>query len=385
MTTYAAALIGVGMRAIIGEHVGGLRPGSAVRYAVDPHPTGQARARELFGDDVRTFTSVEELLEAVRPDVAIVTTPDDTHADVAIPLLEAGIPVYLEKPMEIDVAGADRLVDAAERTGTLLYVGHNMRHMSVVRTMRRIIDEGLIGAVQAVWVRHFVGHGGDFYFHDWHAEQSRAGTLLLQKGVHDIDVIHALAGAPTELAQGIGALKVYGDVTDRRDNEGRRVSDWFSMDNWPPRSTTDLNPTIDVEDLSMVQMRLTNGVLASYQQCHFTPDYWRNYTVIGDAGRLENFGDAGGGCVRVWNRRHDYAPVPDLEFPIEDEPTGHNAADARTMGEFLDAVEGRADVSSNPYAARNAVAAATAAAISIRNGSVPVAIDVRTANSAVRV
>ncbi|WP_414930611.1 winged helix-turn-helix domain-containing protein [Streptomyces sp. SHP 1-2] len=39
-------------------------------------------------------------------------------------------------------------------------------------------------------------------------------------------------------------------------------------------------------------------VLAAYQQCPFTPDYWCNYTVIGDAGRLENFGDGPGGEVR---------------------------------------------------------------------------------------
>ena len=37
-------------------------------------------------------------------------------------------------------------------------------------------------------------------------------------------------------------------------------------------------------------MTLDNGVQASYEQCHFTPDYWRNYTVIGTEGRLENFG-----------------------------------------------------------------------------------------------
>lgn len=106
--------------------------------------------------------------------------------------------------MEISVERADHLLDVAERSRTLLYVGHNMRQMSVVTTMKQIIDAGLIGRVKAVWVRHFVGHGGDFYFHDWHAEQARSGTLLLQKGVHDIDVIHLLAGAPTVMTQGVG-------------------------------------------------------------------------------------------------------------------------------------------------------------------------------------
>ena len=106
-------------------------------------------------------------------------------------------------------------------------------------------------------------------------------SLLLQKGAHDLDVIHWLAGGYTRRVTGLGDLAVYGDITSRRDNSDRTLWDWYSADNWPPTAQTDPNPVIDVEDISMLQMRLDNGVLASYQQCHFTPDYWRNYTVIG--------------------------------------------------------------------------------------------------------
>lgn len=377
MTSYNAVVVGVGMRAIIGTHLAALRPGSRVRFAVDPSPAGRERARSLYGADLEVFPSVEALLSAANPDLAIVTSPDDTHASVAGRLLDAGIPVYLEKPMEISLESADSILDSAERSGSLLYVGHNMRHMSVVLKMRHIIEAGYIGSVQAIWVRHFVGHGGDYYFHDWHADRARSGTLLLQKGVHDLDVIHHLAGAPAGVVQGIGDLMVYGDATDRRDNSGRQLTEWHSLDNWPPRAVTELNPVIDVEDVSMITMRLTNGVLASYQQCHFTPDYWRNYTVVGDAGRLENFGDTGGSTIGVWTRRHASAAPPDLEFEVEDEPTGHTSADMRTMSEFLDAVEGLADIRQNPYDARNAVGAAIAGAQSIRCGSRPVTVPVR--------
>ncbi|GAP58215.1 hypothetical protein AHiyo1_12280 [Arthrobacter sp. Hiyo1] len=153
--------------------------------------------------------------------------------------------------------------------------------MPVVVQMRDIIQAGTIGDVKAVWCRHFVGNGGDYYFKDWHAQRANTTGLLLQKGAHDIDVIHWLAGGYSTKVQAIGDLAVYGDVASRRDNTGRRMGDWFSVDNWPPTEQTDLAETIDVEDISMMNMVLDNGVLASYQQCHFTPDYWRNYTVIG--------------------------------------------------------------------------------------------------------
>ena len=369
MTGKHFAMVGCGARAVIGQHIAELDEGSRVAYAVDPAPGGRARAAQLFGDDVRCFADVADLLGSEAPlDGAIVCTPDHTHAAVAIPLLRAGVPVYLEKPISVSVADADDLLRVATETGTRLYVGHNMRHMSVVRLIKQLIDDGLIGEVQAVWCRHFVGNGGDYYFKDWHAERRFSGTLLLQKGAHDLDVIHYLAGAPTTAVQGFGALKVYGDVASRRDNSDRLMQDWFSLDNWPPRAQTDLNPVIDVEDLSMVNMRLANGVLASYQQCHFTPDYWRNYTVIGDAGRLENFGDGDGGVVRVWNRRHYYAAQGDLEFPIVGDKDGHVDADRRTMAEFLAYLAGDDATITSATAARDAVATAVTGAASIRSG-----------------
>src|SRR5699024_9360725 len=148
--------------------------------------------------------------------------------------------------------------------------------MPVVRQMKEIVDSGRIGRVRAIWCRHFVGAGGDFYFKDWHAERAKSMSLLLQKGAHDIDVIHWLAGGYTRRVSGIGDLAVYGDITDRRDNSDRRMGDWFDPEIWPPTAQKELNPVIDAEDISMIQLRLDNGVLASYQQCHFTPHYFRN-------------------------------------------------------------------------------------------------------------
>jgi len=363
-------LIGVGARATIGRAVSSVATPAQLVAVMDVRPSAVARARQLFGDAVAFSTTIEGLL-TTGIDAAIVTTPDDTHADVAETLLRAGVAVYLEKPLAITVADCDRILAAAYESQSKLYVGHNMRHMSVVRTLRDIIARGEIGEVKAVWCRHFVGNGGDYYFKDWHAERSRVGSLLLQKGAHDIDVIHWLAGAYTERVSGMGDLMVYGDITSRRDNSDRLMGDWFSHDNWPPEAQTDLNPIVDVEDISMIQMRLSNGVLASYQQCHFTPDYWRNYTVIGSRGRAENFGDAAGGVVRVWNRRHSYQRHGDVEYPILGDPQGHGDADHLTMAEFLRFVQHGGQTETSPVAARQAVATGITAAESLRAGSVP--------------
>lgn len=336
----------------------------------DTTPQGRTRAAQIFGDDVAVVPDVSSLIEQ-GVDAAFVTTPDFTHAELAVQLLRAGVAVYLEKPLAITIEGADEVLRAAYESGSKLYVGHNMRHMPVVRLMRRLIQDGAIGQVKAVWCRHFVGNGGDYYFKDWHAERAKTTGLLLQKGAHDIDVIHWLADGYSVDVTGMGDLAIYGDVTDRADNSGRVMGDWFSYDNWPPASQTELNPVIDVEDISMVSMRLDNGVLASYEQCHFTPDYWRNYTVIGTEGRLENYGDSAGGTVRVWNKRTSYNESGDASYPIPEGEGGHNGADALTVAEFLRFVAHGAATDTSPVAARNAVAAGVAATESLRDGSTP--------------
>lgn len=367
------ALVGFGQRSAIGRHVPKAHEGAVVTAVVDTHPAGRQRARSSY-PAAQVHSEVGELIAAGVADAAVVTTPDHTHEAVTLPLIEAGIAVYLEKPLAITVQSTDRILTAAAEHDTPLYIGHNMRHSGLVQTMRQVIESGAIGEVKTVWVRHFVGNGGDYYFKDWHADRSKTNTLLLQKACHDIDVIHCLAEGYSRRVVGMGDLMVYGGITDRRDRTGELMADWFSFENWPPASQTGLNPVVDVEDVSMMMMTLDNGVMASYQQCHFTPDYWRNYTVIGTEGRLENIGDTAGGQVKVWNRRRHWDEAGDVEHPIEGVTSGHADADLRTMREFLGHIAEGTPTVITPIAARAAVAAGALAADSLRAGSVPLDI-----------
>ncbi|MGH3651877.1 Gfo/Idh/MocA family protein [Glutamicibacter sp.] len=358
-------IIGFGLRASLHRYLQRPNEGSVVSIVCDTSERGRQDAAEALPDAVVTG-DLQELLD-FELDAVLVLTPDYTHRDVVVRTLKAGIPTFVEKPLDITLEAADEILDTARRTGTRLYVGHNMRHMPVIRQMKQLIDSGTIGEVKAVWCRHFVGNGGDYYFKDWHAQQRYANTLLLQKGAHDIDVIHWLAGGYSTQVSGVGALAVYGDVTDRRDNSDLRMRDWFSLSNWPPAKQTQLNPELDVEDLSMVQMKLDNGVLASYQQCHFTPDYWRNYTVIGSAGRLENFGDGPGDFIHVWNTRstHGFAE-PDLKVEVNGDDEGHGGADPNLIAEFLRFAREGGATDTSPVAARAAVAVGDYGARSMR-------------------
>ncbi|MFI1092631.1 Gfo/Idh/MocA family protein [Streptomyces sp. NPDC020917] len=369
MNDLRLGVIGLGVRSDLVDLAH--RPGSGSRVVAccdrDPDRlAGQARHR--FGADALAVTDHRALLRSDL-DGVFVLTPDFTHEAIGLDFLRAGVPVFLDKPLAITTAGCDLLLAAAREHGTPLYVGHNMRHMPVITAMRQVITEGHIGEVKAVWCRHFVGHGGDFFFKDWHADRRNTTSLLLQKGAHDIDVIHWLAGGYSRRVNAMGGLVVYGDVNSRRERTGERMTDWLAPEeNWPPLSLRGLNPVVDVEDLSMMQMQLDNGVFASYEQCHFTPDYWRNYTVIGTEGRLENFGDAEGAVVKVWNHRSDYRADADITVPITAQHGTHGGADPLLVQEFLSFITKHGATVTSPVAAREAVAAGYAATESLRSG-----------------
>ncbi len=357
-------IVGFGLRAGLWQHAHQPGAGSAVTIVCDSSERGRADAAAALPEATITG-DLDELLRSDL-DAVLVLTPDHLHAPVVIPALRAGLAVFCEKPLATTIADCDEILQVAQQTGSRLYVGHNMRHMPVVTQLRDLIVTGRIGEVKAIWCRHFVGHGGDFYFKDWHADRRNSTGLLVQKGAHDLDVIHWLAGGYSATVSAMGKLAVYGDIDDHQDRGDARLTDWYSLDNWPPASQRGLNPVVDVEDISMMTMELDNGVLASYQQCHFTPDYWRNYTVIGTEGRIENIGDGPGEAIHLWNRRHSGFAAPDEVFTISGVGGSHGGADPLLIAEFLRFVTKGGITDTSPVAARQAVAAGCIATDSLR-------------------
>ncbi|HQL65247.1 MAG: putative oxidoreductase YteT precursor [candidate division TA06 bacterium ADurb.Bin131] len=329
--------------------------------------------KEKFPDSF-VSTDYRELLKIKDIDAVFVTTPDFLHEEHALAAIEAGKAVYLEKPMTITIDGCDKILKRAKEKNVKIYVGHNMRHFSTITMMRNLINSGVIGDVKAGWCRHFVAYGGDAYFKDWHAERAKSTGLLLQKGAHDIDVLHWLCGGYTKRVVAFGGLTLYDKIKDRHSPEERGDAS-FRIENWPPLTQKQLNPIIDVEDISMMLMELDNGVFCSYQQCHYTPDGWRNYTIIGTHGRIENFGDGpGDSVIKVWHQRSGYNPYGDIQYFVPPASGSHGGSDPSIVDEFIRFVRDDTQIRISPVEARNSVAAGYMATMSLRDRGTPMDI-----------
>lgn len=94
--------------------------------------------RQYFGD-------VAELVSEARPDVVHITTPPESHFDIARFCLEHGCHVYVEKPFTLDVHEAQQLVDLAGDKGLKLTAGHNCQFTDPARRLRALVTEGYLG------------------------------------------------------------------------------------------------------------------------------------------------------------------------------------------------------------------------------------------------
>lgn len=371
---FKIASIGAGRRGRIVKLAHQPDQGSILVAACDSRAEVREEYQAEFGKECFVTDDYRELLKRPGLDGVFITTPDYLHEEHAIAAIRAGCSVYVEKPLAITIEGCDRIIREAEKHGVKLYIGHNLRFGPVFLKMKELIDSGAIGQIEAIWCRHFIDYGGDAYFKDWHSERKYTTGLLLQKGAHDIDVIHWLAGSYTTRTSAMGKLSVYNRVTNRR--TGPRTTEvGFDDKNWPPLEQTELSPEIDVEDHSMMIMQLANGVQASYEQCHYTPDGHRSYTIIGTHGRMENIGDhsteAYQASVRLWTtRRGAWREQGDREIVIPFAEGEHGGADPLIVNDFLQTLRTGKSNGASPWDARMSVAAGCKATESLRQGGV---------------
>jgi predicted dehydrogenase len=141
-------------------------------------------------------TSMEELIK-YKIDLAIVASPASLHAAHAIPLITAGIPVLIEKPVATSVADCNAIIDASREHNVPVAVGYCLRYLPSAAILKKILDEQKIGHLYNVMIE--TGQ----YLPDWRpskdyrtcvsARAELGGGVLLELS-HEFDYIQWLLG-----------------------------------------------------------------------------------------------------------------------------------------------------------------------------------------------
>jgi predicted dehydrogenase len=109
----------------------------------------------------RYFTDLAELVSEARPDVIHITTPPESHFDIARFCLEHHCHVYVEKPFTLDLHQAQQLVDLAEEKGRKLTVGHNCQFSHAAQRLRALVTDGYLGGHPVHMESHYGYDLGD--------------------------------------------------------------------------------------------------------------------------------------------------------------------------------------------------------------------------------
>src|SRR5262252_1478608 len=166
----------------------------------------QAAARDLGWEEAAT--DWREVVARRDVDLVDVSTPGDSHAEIAIAAARAGKAVLCEKPLANSVADAERMLAAVKKAGVIHMICHNYRRVPAVMLAKQLIDAGELGEI-----RHYRGT----YLQDWIADpkfplvwrldKTKAGSGALGDiAAHSIDLARFLVGEITDVA---GELKTF--------------------------------------------------------------------------------------------------------------------------------------------------------------------------------
>lgn len=168
-------------------------PDASLVAFVDPSPQAQAVAHK-FG--VPLYPDIEGLLASETvPEAAIVCSPNSTHVSLSKRLLDAGVHVLVEKPVAIDVASGEELVQHVKRSHKTALAGHHRRFNPYVVAAKRALSSKAIGtpiAVSGLWA---LRKPKSYYEAPtaWRALSQGGGPILINL-VHEIDILHYLLG-----------------------------------------------------------------------------------------------------------------------------------------------------------------------------------------------
>jgi predicted dehydrogenase len=219
-------------------------PGCELRWLCDASEHARERQASSFPAARRTG-EVADLLADPELDAVVLATPVPSHAELAVAALEAGKHCFVEKPLATTAADAERAVEAAERAGRTLMVGHLLEYHPAVARLKELIAGEELGPLYYLY-------GNRLNLGKLRADENALWSL----GAHDVSVaLHLIGEEPEEcLAQGASFVQ-----------EG-------------------------IQDVVFCYLRFPSGIVAHLHLSWLDPHKERRMTVVG-ARRMATFDD----------------------------------------------------------------------------------------------
>lgn len=196
-TPVKIGLIGTGQRLrsvvkLVVEESAGLVQVAAV---YDPDPVSQQAAITDFGSGIHLCTSEQELVDHEEVSWVFIGSFNRDHAAHAILALRAGKDVFCEKPLATNLDDCLRVREVVRETGRTFAFGLVLRYSPFYQKIKELVDSGAIGDLISFEFNETLtfNHGG-YIFGNWRRHRDLAGTHLLEKCCHDLDLANWITG-----------------------------------------------------------------------------------------------------------------------------------------------------------------------------------------------
>jgi len=302
----------------------------------DPDERSVKATIEMAGNDAVVCARYQDVV--ARPDVdwVMIASWNRDHAEQTIAAFEAGKHVFCQKPLALTLDECVRMKKAGEKSGRQFNIGFTLRYSPHYRKLRELIAAGRIGRIVSMEFNetlHF-NHGG--YIHgDWRRLREYAGTHLLEKCCHDIDLANWMTGSRPRRVASFGGTDFFtpdnahhAERVGRRENDGRLAySGWGGL--------VDVDPFLsdkDIADNQVAIIEYESGARATFHtNCNAGIPERRMY-ILGTEGAIR--ADVIAGTIQLqrigWESR--------IEDVSTDSSGGHGGGDEILAKELADSM-----------------------------------------------
>jgi predicted dehydrogenase len=249
-----------GMGRYVGKGVAALDPRLKIVALFDPNQGSIDNALKDFTPAPIVCADYHSLVRMPEVQWVMISSWNCFHSEQAIAALDAGKHVFCQKPLAISMSECIGMLQAWKRSGTLFNIGFTLRYSPHYRKIRELIESGAIGHIISMEFNETLGflHGG-WIMGDWRRLRKNAGTHLLEKCCHDIDLTNWMVGSRAKRVASFGGLNFF---IEKNENQIQQFS--TKADGKPALSINPVTSDKDVVDNQVVIIEYENGVRACF-------------------------------------------------------------------------------------------------------------------------
>jgi predicted dehydrogenase len=265
-------------------------------YDIDPKSIEKTKSFFAQGEyyahadaELAVFESVEALVADPSVEWVMVGSWNSAHCEHVVAALNAGKHVFCEKPLATSIEDCVKMRDAWKASGKQFLIGFTLRFSPHYRKIKELLDEGIVGDIISLEFNETLdfNHGG-FIHQDWRRFTKHAGSHLLEKCSHDIDLMNWMVGSRTSRVASFAGLDFFTPSNEhhiKRVGKRKNGNDGFS---WGAASGpfNAFTAEKDIIDNQVVIMEYENGVRATFHASCLAGIPERRMYILGSEGAI---------------------------------------------------------------------------------------------------